>query len=150
MLPTPDSGNDVSSKPTRSSFRRGLRRQAAVSSAATARVFVLGVAVETDSEAEPDLVKGSCAVSTARLEEGSRHSTAQRRPPSAQSQQSIADEYIPQGRGNLFLPALQTSWRIGERVRALRHPLSTFTGGKLPLPHKTGNQCPVPLALFRT
>ena len=104
------------SKPTRSSVRRRLRRQAMVSSVAAAGF------VEKDPESEPDWVKGSCAVSAARLKEGSTDIT---RHPSAQSQQSIADKYIPSGK-ELYLPkpppALQTSPPDPPKKRILKPP----------------------------
>src|SRR5258706_3563647 len=149
-------------KPTHSSVRRRFRRQAGVSSAVAAGLagsFVLRVAVETDQEAEPE---GSCAVSAARLREGSKTSPALL-VLSHDLQVLSPSNLLPigtyhQGGGTsspLNLPRLcqdlQTLRRIGERVRAPRPPLSTFTDAKLPSLHKTANRLPVPpLASFRT
>lgn len=146
------------SKPTHSSVRRRLRRQAGVSSAVTAGLvgsFVLRVAVETDQEAEPE---GSCAVSAARLREGSKTSPALLvLSNDLQVLNLLPTSIYHQGGGTpspLNLPRLckdfQILRQIGGRVRAPRHPLSTSTDAKLPSPHKIASRPPVPLASFRT
>jgi len=96
------------SKPDRSAVRRRFRHQAGVSSTAAAGFvgsFVLGVAVETDPEAELDWVKGSCAVSAARLQELSNITpppSAQQRPPVLSPSNLLPTSIYHQGRGTLF------------------------------------------------
>ena len=150
ILPTPDLSNDMWQQtdslvlpPGALGPGGGLQRVAAGFMSS----LIPGVAVETDS-GRTGLGHGvTRSISCTRgIQNITRHSTAQPRPPSAQSQQSIAESIYCRRRGPPSRPTLQTSRRIGERVSRTAPSPQHFTSYKLPPPHKTADRRPVPLA----